>query len=83
MTPMWIVLPTMPRPDAPVAGPGAQTLESEPKLPAAGFELVPEAGADALLLLPPLGFEELERPHDVATTPRVTATVTTPSSLER
>ena len=65
-----------------MAGPGAQTLVSEPKLPAADFVGPAEAGADVLLLWPPPGVEELERPQDVATTPRVAAVVTMASSFE-
>ena len=80
---MWIVLPTIPRPDAPVAGPGAHTFESDPNWPAAIAVLLDDGFAEALLLPPPLGVLEPDRPQDVATKANVTAAVTRPSSFGR
>jgi hypothetical protein len=72
---MRMVLPLIPRPEPAVPGPGAQTLESVPNVPAAVALAVELLVGCAVLLdppleLPPEGDELLDRPQfvsDVAT----------------
>lgn len=75
----------MPRPDPPVPGPGAQTFLRVPKSPADAAEPLDDGWAEEapLLLVPPLGVEELDRPQDATSTLSVAATATTPTFLER